>query len=112
MTVLIQPGELNRRITLQARSTSKSAFGAQVATWSDVATVWARIEPRAGAEPIEAGSLRGVLSHVIRIRYRSGVVPAMRVLYGSRILDVTSVVDVDEAHVALDLYCAEGLTKG
>lgn len=111
-TILILAGELKRRVTLQERLTTKTPAGGQVTTWSDVATVFAKIDPRPGSEPLEAGAIRGVLSHVVRIRYRPGVTPAMRLLYGTRVLNIASVVDVEEAHVVLDLYCSEGLNQG
>lgn len=112
MTVIISAGELKRRVTLQSRGSTKTPAGGQVTTWTDVATVFARIESRPGSEPLEGGAIRGVLSHVVRIRYRPGVAPAMRLLYGARTLNIASVVDVEEAHVALDLYCSEGLNQG
>jgi head-tail adaptor len=47
---VIDPGELTERVTLQSRSVAKDAYGQDTITWTDVATVWARVcAPSAGA---------------------------------------------------------------
>jgi SPP1 family predicted phage head-tail adaptor len=46
------------------------------------------------------------------IRYRSGVLPAMRVIYQGRVFDIQSVIDVDTQHRRLALMCSEGLNQG
>lgn len=110
--VVLRAGELDRRITLQQRSTSRDSGGMQVNTWADVATVWAKIQPASGREMLTSGALMSEVTHTITIRYRTGVTTAMRALYGSTILDIKAVVDVEMAHVALELSCAQGLTEG
>ena len=43
----------------------------------------------------------------IIIRYLSGIVPKMRVKYGSRIFDILSVINVSERNRELQLMCRE-----
>jgi hypothetical protein len=43
-----------------------------------VATLSADLRPLAGVETIEADRLAGSVSHEVALRYRPGVVPAMR----------------------------------
>lgn len=112
MTTIIAPGEFNRRITLQSRSGVKDSFGQQALSWADVATLWARIEPVSGREAVIAGAINAEITHQIRIRHRLGVNASMRALYGSRVFNILAVVEPDMAHIALDLYCSEGLTQG
>jgi SPP1 family predicted phage head-tail adaptor len=45
----------------------------------------------------------------VTIRYRPGVTSAMRVRYQGRKFNILTVLDVEMAHVALELTCAEGL---
>lgn len=108
MTVLIASGELNRRISLQNFSGSQDDVGQVTRTWSEVAKPWARITTLKTQRSVIAGGINVEITHQIRIRHRAGVVPDMRVVYGSRIFIVHEVDDPEEAHVALDLFCSEG----
>ncbi|HCZ15773.1 MAG TPA: head-tail adaptor, partial [Candidatus Accumulibacter sp.] len=46
----LSAGTLRKRITLQQQSLSVDSYGQQVITWTDVATVWASLEPSVGRE--------------------------------------------------------------
>lgn len=66
----LRAGALNRRITLQSRSTSQDASGGQLLTWTDVATVWANVDPLSGRELLAAQAVQSAVSHQITIRYQ------------------------------------------
>lgn len=110
--VVIRAGELDRRVTLQQRSTSQDTFGQQVTTWTDVAVLWANVRPLSGRELLTAGAINAELSHVVTIRYRAGITPAMRLTYGGQVFNILSVVDPEMAHVSLELQCSTGLNQG
>ena len=76
-------------------------------TWSTYATVQASIEPISGREYFAAQSTQADVTHRIRIRYLSGIVPKMRVSYNSRIFDILSVINVGERNRELQLMCRE-----
>ena len=76
-------------------------------TWSTYATVQASIEPISGREYFAAQSTQADVTHRIRIRYFSGIVPKMRVSYNSRIFDILSVINVGERNRELQLMCRE-----
>jgi SPP1 family predicted phage head-tail adaptor len=111
-TVFLRAGELDRRIKLQQRSATKTDTGTEVQTWTDVATVWANIQPLSGRELIAAAAVEAETTHMIVIRYRQGVTARMRAVYGSRIFNITAVVEPQMAHVSLELLCTEGLNEG
>ncbi len=99
---------MNKRVKLQSPSRSSDEAGGATVTWTDVASIWAAIEPLTGKEPyVVAQQLQGQVSHKVTIRYRSGLTPGMRVLYDSRIFDVKSVIDPKERHSILILACEE-----
>jgi SPP1 family predicted phage head-tail adaptor len=66
----LRAGALNRRITLQSRSTGQDTSGGQLLTWTDVATVWAQVEPLNGRELLAAQAVQSSVSHQITIRYQ------------------------------------------
>lgn len=111
-TVILRPGELNRRIKLQQRSTTKTDAGTEQTTWSDVATVWANVQPLSGRELMAAAAVNAEVTHLIVIRYRPGVTARMRAVYGTRIFDINAVIEPEMAHVSLELMCTEGVNVG
>jgi SPP1 family predicted phage head-tail adaptor len=113
----MRAGVLRHRITIQSRSSGRDALGGQVPTWSDVATVWADVQPLSGRELLAAQANKSELTHTVTIRYQSQfsdpkVMAAMRILYAARIFNIHASIDPDERHIALELACGEGLNDG
>ena len=100
-------GKLRRRITIERVTETQDTDGAVLETWSTYATVQASIEPISGREYFAAQSTQADVTHRIRIRYLSGIVPKMRVSYNSRIFDILSVINVGERNRELQLMCRE-----
>ncbi len=117
MTIGLRAGDLRRRITIQQRSASIDAVGGQSINWSDVATVWASIEPSGGRELMSAQKMSIDNPATITIRWQSSfadpkAVAAMRVTYGSRIFNIHSAVNQEERNRVLVLIASEGLNDG
>lgn len=108
----IRAGELNRQITIQARSATKDSFGQESTTWTDVITCFASISPLSGRELIAAQAQVAETTHEIQIRYRNWVTPANRVKYQGRVFNILNVLDEDMRHKSLRLLCSEGLNQG
>jgi len=100
-------GDLRHRITIQQPVESSNTFGEVEKTWQDIATVWASIEPLRGREYFDSQQINAEVTTRIRIRYRPGIKPKMRVVYGERIFDIQSVIDVEERHKEIHLMCKE-----
>lgn len=110
-------GELNRKVKLQLRSTSHDDYGQEINVWTDIATIWASIKPISGREKLKTGAVDSDLTHTVKIRYQESFMPpktlaTRRVLYGARILNITSGYDLDEAHRYIILECVEGSLDG
>lgn len=100
-------GQLRHRVTIQQLTRVEDEGGGHEENWADVATVWAAIKPMRGSERYEAQQVQSTLTHKVTIRYRAGIKPQMRILYGNRIFEVEAVIDVDERHKWLELLCSE-----
>lgn len=107
-------GRLRHRITIQEyRVIGRNSIGGEVKDWVDIATVWAGVEPIKGREYFAADKVRADITHRVPMRYRPGVVPTtMRVKFGARLFNITSVIDVEERHVDLELMCTEVVGAG
>ena len=89
----MNPGKLNRRVVIQARTTTKDDSGSVVSTWAAHATVWAEVVVQRGREAIIADSDRSQDSRQFRIRYRSITSTGYRLLYQLRFYDITGITE-------------------
>jgi SPP1 family predicted phage head-tail adaptor len=103
----VRAGDLKHQIIIQVAQKSKNSMGEFVDTWSTWATVWAAIEPASGKNYYAAKQLNAEVDGVCRIRYRTGVLPTMRILYGSRVLRIVSIVNPKETNEELQLFYKE-----
>ena len=113
----ISAGTLCQRITLQQQSPSVDSYGQQVLMWTDVATVWASLEPSVGRELLAAQAVRLDQPTTITIRWQPAfaqprAVAAMRAVYNGRVFNIHSVGNEDERNVLLTLLASEGLNDG
>ncbi|MEN3132503.1 phage head closure protein [Bacillus albus] len=110
----LNASDLNKRITLQKKSNDyhTDEEGNPIEKWEDVATVWAAVKPLRGREFWQAASVNAENTIRVEIRYRKGITNNMRILYGNRLLDINSVIDVEEKHRDMHLMCKEVLDNG
>lgn len=84
---ILDPGELDRRITLQAASGSQDAYGEGNATWYDLAELWAKVEWKTGTEGMDAGQVAQSQMVDFTIRYRA-VAPENRIKFEDKYYDI------------------------
>jgi len=113
----VAAGDLNRRVTIQTRASNQDSFGAQSTAWSDLASVWASIEPLTGRELMNAQTISTEISHRITLRYQSAfanpkTVATLRAIYGARVFDIHASMNESENNERITLLAAEGLTDG
>ena len=102
----MQAGKLDQRIVLQSLSGGVDPLGQPIpGEWADVATVWAAVEPLQGREFIAAQAAVSEVSARIRMRYRPGITPAMRVVHGADVYGIEAVIHVRSAKRELQLMC-------
>jgi SPP1 family predicted phage head-tail adaptor len=88
----IRAGELDTRISIEVRSTTQDAAGEPAVEWQPFAQRWASIERTPGSEVWASAQRSGRVPTVFRLRYLDGVKPAMRVVVGTSVYDIKSVV--------------------
>ncbi len=90
---MLNIGRLNRRITLQRRTEMKDGPRA-VASWTDIATVWAELvnwsasEFATGYGEAENGTV------IFRIRYLGNITMADRVVYEGKTHDLKEIAEI------------------
>jgi SPP1 family predicted phage head-tail adaptor len=103
----MRAGDLKQRIELQIPSRSQNSMGEWIDTFATQATVWGAIEPLSGNRLFLAQQANSQIQGVVRIRYRSGVVPTMKLKFGQRYFQILAIIDRDEEHKELQLFYKE-----
>jgi SPP1 family predicted phage head-tail adaptor len=103
----MKSGTLRHRITIQQKTTTRNDLGQDVATWTTLKTVSARVESPSGRELERARQSVAEASHVITIRWFSGLDTNMRVLFRNRTLHIGAINEGDNRDSELILVCSE-----
>lgn len=100
----------DKLVTLQRRGTTQDSAGQVVETWTEIQKAWASIDPIVGREYFNASGERAEVTHRVKIHYGPTVAPRDRVLYGSRVFDIKSGINIEERNRDLELMCTEHVT--
>lgn len=103
----MRAGELRQRVTIQQKSVTRDTTGGEVITWTTFATVWGHVIPLGGTERVRYGLEESEANARIKIRYKAGVVPWMRVDWGDHEYDILEVVDTWSSTREMVLLCRE-----
>ena len=90
----MRAGDLDQRITLRRATVTRNGFNEPVATWSDLAIVWAAARRVTDAEQFRAQEIGAEVTTRFTIRYSSEVAnlgPADRVSFDRREYNITGV---------------------
>lgn len=102
---MIASGELDRRITIQAKTINKDAVGGPVETWATHATRWAKVEDLNGRALYAAQAAGSVVTKVVTIRYLSTLTSAQRLLLDDgRIANIQHIEKIGR-NVGQRIYC-------
>lgn len=77
--------------------------------WATTATVWALVEPIQGTESPLYNSQWPSATHAVTMRYYA-LTPRHRLLFGSRVLEVSGAINLQEAGIMVRAYCQEDVT--
>lgn len=108
----MRAGRLRHRVTVQTVGSTYDDYGDLSDSWATLASVWASVSPVSGTEIEIAKELSGVVTHSVKIRYRSGITAKNRILFDSRVLQIEGIKDWNQykAGRCLELFCKEVTT--
>jgi SPP1 family predicted phage head-tail adaptor len=99
---------MQKRITIQDEALTADGMGGHVKTWTNSATVWARIDPASGSDRLQAMQLQSPHMFKITIRQRE-VSTKQRIAYGSRTFNIRSVTNVSERDRRTEIMAEENV---
>lgn len=100
----MRAGKMDRRVTIQSRSTAADAQGQQIETWTAVATVWASKRDLRGREYFAAQAVNADVNTVFEIRHRTDVTVLHRVVCEGVTYDIQQVSEIGRRD-GLSLIC-------
>lgn len=93
-----------------------------VPTWGNVfattdGKIWGAVNPLSGRELIAAQAAQSELSTKVTVRYQSSLADPitaakMRIVYGTRTLNISAVINRNEGNRFIDFLCTEGVNLG
>lgn len=101
----MDPGKLNRRVTIKRPSTTQDDIGQPVLTLVDVATVWASIIHKSGSEAIRSDKDTSIVQASIRIRMRTDLDHGMQVHFAGMVYGIKALLPDEKTRDFLDLVC-------
>lgn len=101
----MDPGKLNRYVSIQSLDAGVDALGQPLGTWSNVAQVWASIVNKNGLQALKADQPVSIVQSSIRIRYRADVTASMRVVHGATVYEIMAALPDLSSRKWLDLVC-------
>ena len=90
----MEPGRLDRRITLLSRSSAVDAWNQTSKSYSTLATVWAHVADPGAREREEAEQTVTVRTKIFTIRHRSDVSTLNRITYDSDTYEITAIAEI------------------
>lgn len=86
---MTRAGELDRRIIFQVNAPTQSGSGAQVDSWSNLATVWARVKPLQEKEEFDFEQSAAFEVLEFKVRYQQRFFNyKLRISYNNKIFDI------------------------
>lgn len=105
---MTQPGDLNRRLVLQAPSETDDGAGGVTRAYTTVTSLWAQVVPQAMASDVAADSLGARLRTRIVIRRRDDVTTRHQLLDGAVVYRVLAArLSADRRFLEIDAEVRE-----
>lgn len=104
----MRAGRLKHKVTIESPIEVPDEAGEwEVAIWGVYATRRAEITPLSGTEQFRAQHLDPEVTHSMRMRFVKGITPEMRIVWGDRIFDIQSALNVEERSREIEILATE-----
>lgn len=94
--LFIEPGMLRTQLALEICAAVPDGLGGFSESWTETATLFARIEPVSATSLFGADQTLEAVTHRITLRHRDGVASGMRFTRAARVFEIVTVHDPDE----------------
>ncbi len=88
---------MRERITIQTPTRTGDGTGGAALTWSALATLWAEVTTKSGAEVAQGERMEARARLTLRLRYRDDVTSVMRIVWRGDVFNIRGLRDPDGA---------------
>ncbi len=107
----MRAGLLRHRLKLQSPvplATGDSG-NPDATAWRDEITVWGAVEPLGVREQLIGKTVDATATHHVRVRYHAPLSQTWRIMFGTRIFDIESIIVPESRRVEMQLVVREQL---
>ena len=108
----MEGGKIRHRVQLQSAVYSRNDYGEPIPVWTTYGTRWAEVKDLSGRELYQAQQINAEVTIGVKLRYMTGIEPAHRLLFGSRILEIGAILNPDNRKIELNILCVESPDAG
>jgi SPP1 family predicted phage head-tail adaptor len=105
----MRSGNLKHKVEIQSYSQTTNDFGEVTKGYYVFKTVYSSITPISGKEYFASKQVNAEVSHKIEFRFVDGVLPTMRIVYGARVFNIESVINIREENKTLQIMAVEAI---
>ena len=104
----ITAGMLRHKVDIESMTQTPDGAGGSTVAWTKVATgMWSYVRPASGNERYVAMRLESDVTHIILTRWRTGIAADMRVNFGGRLMQIKSVINIEERSRWMEIRAVE-----
>lgn len=100
-------GKYNKRMAVQVVTEVDDDYLSKTESWATNRYIWCKIKPLSGYEKVQAAAIDADISHKITARYDSNLSTKDRLLFDSRVFEILSIININEANTELEIMAAE-----
>jgi SPP1 family predicted phage head-tail adaptor len=111
----MRAGLTKKRVQIDEPVTAQNSTGEEITTWSEVATIWASIEPIRGREALLNGLNAAQMDTRIRCRWNpelDAINSEWRIRYKETVYDVVSIAHIMTGRRELEILAKSGTNLG
>ena len=90
----MRAGEMDRRITIEKNTPTRSATGEEKENWTTLATVWAQVRAVGGGERFRGAHIVAEATTSFVIRHRTDVTEKMRIQFDGDAYDIHHISEI------------------
>ena len=111
----VEAGELTHLVTIKRSATTQDSYGHPTINYGSVTSMvtkaWANVMTRQAWEAARLQAVSAQATHMVKIRYITGILPSMRIEYttsdGMKNLEIMGAYDKTGRELALHIECRE-----
>jgi SPP1 family predicted phage head-tail adaptor len=100
--------KLDQRVTIERKTLTDDGAGGATVSWAALGDAWANVRPLSGREQIASGRDEARQGYAVTIRRYPGLLPADRIRWRARILNIRAVKDAGPSKGYLELEAELG----